>query len=230
MKKLLLLFLLACHFQVFAQNGFFIQPSAGVGYTNATIYSSFLNGTYKPASNLRLLFGYKYRNIIFKAGFSYFNSGYVDTRTLPFMQPEYQLNAGYRYETYLALPVTIGYNIKINKRFSVAPYLGYTLGFEKNRTSVFATQKMSWPESGTNSFASMQMEVNYKLSPKFYLIAAPDVQYMIPTRYDNQASYFSNYTYTLNLGVKYFLSKHKNARLPETDVQNTANEKADPLK
>ncbi len=236
MKKLLLFFLLVCHFQLFARDGFFVQPIIGAGFTNATVATSSstpLGNMAKPSCKSQFLFGYKLNNIVFKTGLSYFNAGYLFTAILAGTETGSFKSPAYRSDNYLALPVSIGYDIKLTNNLSITPYLGYFLGFAQNRTTIFTASEyksMSWPEKGTSSFASVQLEVNYRLSSKFYLTASPEAQYMFPTRFDNDTKYFSNYTYTLNLGVKYFVSKRHKCVMPvvEPDAPRTVNENITP--
>lgn len=227
MRKLILVVLIICHTSLFAQNGFFVQPSVGMGVTNSTVsyFSNYFFNGYntvvtrnapKPIYKAALLVGHEYGHFIFKTGVSIFRSGinyelsdwnFAGT-TDPYSSPE----QAYSYYYYVSVPVSVGYRINIDKRLSLVPSLSYALGFVRSEytVSTFHAEYYglhSGPASGTNSFAALQLEVAYRLNSKFYLTAAPEAQYMVPTRFAKNTSYLANYTYSLNLGLRYYLGR-----------------------
>ncbi len=241
MKNLLLLFLLFCHSQVFAQNGFFVQPTYGSGFTNTTeLVLRNLNYENVPelTNKIQLLFGYTFKNIIFKTGVSSFKTGsvYEDNNADPPGVAMVPIAWSKIYYNYIALPISVGYNIKVNQRFSISPYLGYSLGFATSMQRVIYSLSDSKifktytnPASGTNSFTSMQFEIAYRLNSKLQLTATPEAQFMVPHQFDlnyfhtsTNARYFESYTYTLNIGIKYLFS-HQHKEVKPVNEQNGSN-------
>jgi len=237
MKKLLPLLLLICHFQLSAQNGFFIQASGGAGFMKSAVEtgSAIYNNKQILSYNSGLLLGYSLNHFILKTGIAYFNATYFYPGTFndKGLMPPFEVYPNYAYYNYLALPLSVAYNIKINKRLSISPYLGYSLGFAQNKKRDFLapiSKTITSQLSSTNSFASIQFELAYQLTSKLYLSLAPDIQRMYPSNENMPNTFYglsTSYTYTLNIGIKYYLSHQyknvkpaKEANAPKAAVEN----------
>jgi len=230
MKKLILLSSLIGSATLYAQNIWFIQATLGTGVTaTSTVLGDYNNIKDGPrsAAAAQLLLGYRHQDLIFRAGLAYLqagHTGYVDQDpSNEYLTNQYQVN------NYLAIPLSIGYNIQLGPRLSIVPAIGYSLGFMTSTTrsvlyqpeiSLFSSYRLpsvtymeTRSASGINSFASVQIELDYKLNSKLSITAGPQGQFNFSQEIPNNTDFFRPYTYTFNVGLKYaFSHKHSEIR------------------
>lgn len=231
MKKLILLFILIGNSVLYAQNGLFIQTMIGAGVSSITIYHPefHFKDVHKFTLSPQLLIGYKYHNLIFKTGITYLKTGYTGnvnqdpfyTFVDPFGPVPF---TEYQYYNYLTIPLSVAYNIRVSPRLSIAPGISYSLGFLQSTESSIVMDYSPSPASsyhatdefmikrqasGSNSFAGIQVEADYKINSNFFISAGPEAQYKFSPSFPDNTDFFRPYTYTFNVGAKYyFVQKH----------------------
>ncbi len=130
----------------FAQNGFYLQPESGLGFTDAQLKTKFDNGkwtygTDKPKGfstySGRNGIGYQFNNWQFSTGIDFMRTGY----SLNYDRYYYwDLYIGNNEPTLLhikdtkvdytiALPLKVGYQINCCKQFFVTPIAGIGIGY-----------------------------------------------------------------------------------------------------
>jgi len=136
------------------------------------------------------------------------------------------------YEYYIAIPLSIAYNISLSPHISLVPSVGYSFGFNTSYKLFHESEELPFSNgvrtgmgSGTNSFGTLELEADYKLNSRFTLCSAVEAQYLFPEnlRYpegtDPLHYYFNGYTCTFNAGVKYYFI-HKHIESPKSKETN----------
>ncbi len=224
MKNVFVLLFLFGNSIIYAQDGLFIEPVVGAGLSSTSVhYSEFkFKDVPKFTFNPQLLLGYKYHNFIFKTGIGYLKTGSTGIVYEGFLSEISTIQ--YQYNNYLTIPLSVAYNFPISPRLSIVPGVSYSLGFlTSTESSVVIDYSaspassylssdafiMKRPASGTNSFAGIQVEADYKINSNFYISAGPEAQYKFSPTFPDNTDFFRPYTYTLNVGLKYcFAQKH----------------------
>ena len=143
MKKLLIALLLGSSLPSFAQNGFYLTPEAGVGYTNAQVTPKrdYLNGygqnktTGFVTYNARIGVGYQFNNWQLSSGVEFMRTGY----SINFIGDYW--NVGYyggpervhmnetRVDRTIALLLKAGYQINMSKHLFITPVAGLAVAY-----------------------------------------------------------------------------------------------------
>jgi len=212
MKKLLLIFLLLNSILSYSQEGAFLEPSIGLGITSKKDDYPHEDNQNITSYNTQLLLGRRKNNWIFNIGLSFFRTGY-STYSPRLIDPLF-VNLPYVVViSNVAIPVKLGYELHISKKFSVVPSLGS--GFTITTKMVSTNEEI--PGGGTalsahintsGLFFNAQTYVRYQLNSRFAFIAGPAFQY-IPTRLNVDNFSQDYYTLTFNAGLQYhYIIKH----------------------
>ncbi len=169
MKKLIIALLLGSSLSSFAQNVFYLQPEAGLGYTNAQVTPKDGNmnvyGQNKTTGfttyNARIGVGYQFNNWQFSSGVDFLRTGY----SINFIG-EYWLIGYYggpervgmnetRVDHTIALPVKAGYQINISKHLFITPVAGLAVAYNYS--------ERNWQKSTQATFGGYDYTNDYVL-------------------------------------------------------------------
>ena len=224
MKKTFLFALCFSAGTAFAQNGFFLQPEIGAGYTNAhanipearypqEYYTTKSYFTY----NFQLGAGYHFNNWTISSGAGFLRSGYVGhyVSSIGVIQTDIKTT---KYGYQVIVPITIAYQFNINKRFFITPGIGGAVSYNCSEKEIIKSKYWDVAEHKSitgHSFDSMyhrismwgivQARVGYKINNRLNIIAGPEVQYMLTSILKDKNGYQRNYVYTFNAGIMWNL-------------------------
>jgi outer membrane protein with beta-barrel domain len=238
MKKITLLALCFSAVNTFAQNGFFLQPAVGLGFSN--IKEGDFPGKVNPekvfAYSGEVGLGYHLKNIDLNTGIGYLRTGAMVPMTVtssPASSYAYTFNS-YHYFYHITVPVGIAYRFRLTEKLRIAPgaslALSYNLG-EKNNAIQNGDQSMLVKMPGDefdatykrlSVFGTAKCHVEYSLKKNIDFIAGPSFCYMLTNMYKVPAGapYISrqnNYALLLNAGVKYAFPR----KLHTNNFENT---------
>lgn len=216
----------------FAQDGFYIAPSAGAGISGATKNYTIFNAAGNAIKNSDVVnynskaaIGYRYKKFRFQVGIQYMTSGYKrDEIVFPGeYHPDSSANTKdnspfeVRY-THLMIPVQVGYNIRVSNKFSVVPYLGilagYNLGAKTFITEAGKERSYTLTKADFNNrynrlslWGQISVQAEYRLGPIVSLTAGPSVTRMISNLEQVHANAIvkptqKNYAFNLDIGAK----------------------------
>ncbi|RYE11976.1 MAG: hypothetical protein EOP51_32360 [Sphingobacteriales bacterium] len=215
----------------FAQNGFYLSPSVGIGMGNGDFSreDNSFNRVTHPATFVyhgKLIIGYEFNNWRLQTGIQYFNSKYKIKGALFSSDFDPTGNAtsansviqnSYKH---IGIPLQLGYVLGSDRKLSVVPYVGIIAAYNfRNFTdqvsvSGAAIQKRKWEAdvfnpnfNGMSIWGTAAVHLEYKLSKRISIIAGPSSQYMISNFRNNPSgtvyqSTQHNYTLSLDAGVK----------------------------
>lgn len=204
MKKLIpLLAISMLSSTVFAQNGFYLSPSAGAGigssFLRYTAFDNKGNATTNSASsifsyNFTAGIGYRYKNWRFESGLQYISNGYLlkglvfgsdfdpSTGTVQFYGThKTRLN-------YIGIPLQLSYSIPLSRRLSLVPTAGIIASYALNGT--YETQEGgmtrtgSWTKQELDNYGRISiwgqasLHLEYKINEKISLFGGPSFQYL----------------------------------------------------
>lgn len=220
MKKIILAVFCFSGFVSWAQNGFYLQPQAGIGNSGVLAHDNLKLGTYENIGsnsvsvyNLELGIGYRLNHWEISSGIFFLRSGYyehtlsgysflIDTKTT-------------QYYDHIALPVMASYRFRFGKRFSFAPGFGYEISYNYSDDKTIdqdgvVTKQMLTGEAftsqyhGTSLWAIVRLGFGYKLNNRINIVAGPELHdmlsSMLPEGY-NAAAYQYSRILSLNAGI-----------------------------
>jgi hypothetical protein len=231
MKPYFLITLLCFSTQIFAQNGFYLQPSFGAGisnsnYTDALYYGSKENiFTYCFNANV----AYHFRHWQFTTGIAYLKTGYKVTgddiagASITGFNSQFPTIGNYEvFYSHLLLPFKAGYSLNLGKKMSIIPYAGLEASYNLNRlykitspaqAAATRTDDMKYFNIYYNAvsvFGIAGGNLSYKLRPGLSLLCGIEAQYMLTSlvkkKYGNGDSYL-DHAITFNTGISVALSK-----------------------
>lgn len=225
MKKLLFLLLMITSANVYAQNGWFLQPYAGFG--NTKIRNKYYWGigvlektfTYNGGFNV----GYQARNISVSAGLAYLRTGSEQQATFPSGTPPYNVIGAEKYKFYyshILLPICESYNIKTGSKLAIIPVLGMAPAYNLSEWQASPTKEKISREKFNNEYNNIslfglaQISASFAISKYLSVFAGPSFSYMLTNmlRIPAGALYKSsqhNYAALCNVGMQYNLSHKK---------------------
>lgn len=212
----------------FAQDGFYLLPSLGVGIANAKAKypPAPVGGPYLVASptknivgfNGQLLVLYQLGNWQIGTGASFIRSGFSEQYEYGEVFPIYGDDKLYYY--HVAVPLNIAYNFNIGSRFSVMPCLGgevsynYAANFnnhDNNNGNTYNTKQRFTDNDFNNQYqrtslwGTVKIQAGYQLTDRTFIIAGPKAQYMLQSLLKTSYNYQKNYLYTFDIGIKWAL-------------------------
>lgn len=224
MKKILLLILSLSSLTAFGQNGFFLQPLAGIGVGNIKT-THIPPGSFKykfaPTYELQFGIGYQYKNLIVTGALGYKQSVYCAAITftdgLGALLGTHDVRYGFNH---ISLPVTIGYRIKAGEHLWISPVAGVTATCNYSGRSIVSVSATGIPTMGKtdnsqfktyykpiSTWATMRINMDIAVNSRMALTLAPSFDYMVTgiNKYSSFNSKQHNYTIILNAGIKWYL-------------------------
>jgi hypothetical protein len=233
LKKYLLLILCLCSAASYAQNGFFLQPEIGAGFSNTIwkpgIYPQQVSiFSYRAGMDI----GYKTGKWQFITGLAYLRTGvkvlsgtiyYFENNEylLPIITPPENITD---YNPHILVPLKIGYEVlRFSDKLSLTALLGAEISYNIQRT--FLTQVTVMPgtypvnkdvesrqdfnRSGNNSgtMGLAQVNLEYKLNNRVSLTGGPSFQYMFSSMLNFRNEY--DYALLMNIGLKWNFKKER---------------------
>ena len=237
MKILSTLMLCICSTGLFAQNGFFLQPEIGTGAGNSRLISRWPSpGNHGIAEytifsyQATLELGYRTRKWEFVTGLGYFRTGYdgpftggticetnVPGQGLIGSTREYPpLGSSVTYNPHIILPIKAGYQLLLNKRLALTPYLGAEFAYNMPRVyKSFGQQSMQDFKSSCQQygvFGLAQLNFEYKITNRIEFTTGLSFHYELTSlvrEHDNMPGQKEfDYSMLANLGLRYNF-KHK---------------------
>lgn len=217
----------------FAQDGFYLSPSAGAGISNSgtSVYSTTANGynvimdkTPVPSYNMQIGVGYQYKKWRFQSGIQYFRSGFK-IGALRFNEHFYSFepavltgSGSYNISiSQIGIPLQVGYAIPLSNKLSLVPYVGllssFTFAGSSRHDEYKETSKRSLSGAELNGYGRFTVwgltgvQLEYKMNNKVSIFGGPSLQYRLGTTGNNTEGSFYNLNF--NLGMKIELGKHK---------------------
>ncbi len=136
MKVILTILFITLSLNVFAQKGFYLKPTVGIGY-GGRIHRAELSNI--PMDNARgfsykmlMMAGYGKKRWKFEAGLGYLSQKYGYNGLSLNLDPNVvsKSYANVRYTTnYITLPILAGYSIQVNNRLRFQPQIGLSLNY-----------------------------------------------------------------------------------------------------
>lgn len=146
----------------------------------------------------------------FKTGVGYLRDGYIMTATDP-RDP----NRVYRdaiFYPHIIVPIITGWEIKVNRRWSVVPHWGVILGTNMFRSDLgYGKTELSGSDFNSkyhqqSIWVTMDLEVRYRIGRKHFLFVTPHYNFMVTdmardvNKVPEQNSVLFN-SFTLNVGI-----------------------------
>ena len=231
MKKLIIALLLGSSMPSFAQNGFYLQPEAGLGFTNSI--TKFTNvgyweyGVDKPKGfstyNGSLGIGYQHNNWQFGTGIEFMRTGYSIEYYSGDLISVHTRNTYMDYS--VALPLKVGYQINCCKHFFITPsagvdfaynyserftkdeFFGLNFGSLRTQNILLTGSELYKNHHVLSLWGTAQLRVGYKVNNRLNVIAGPGVQYMLTSITNEHVSSQNNYCYSFNAGITWKLKK-----------------------
>ena len=224
MKILSTLMLCLCGSSLFAQNGFFLQPQFGAGVAN-THWTP--GGDNPPSQEIThytifsfqgtLDVGYRTRKWEFITGLGYFRTGYDgpwagipwDDLSIPGQgqvgsTKEYPpLGSTVTYNPHIILPVKVGYQLYLNKKWVFVPYLGAEVAYGLDRVyKAFGKE----PGHGFDTrrfgvFGLAQLNFECKVTKRIEFTTGLSFHYDLTPLINNGIEH--DYAMLANLGIRY---------------------------
>jgi hypothetical protein len=233
MKKIMLVAVAIVHFSTFAfsQNGFFLQPLAGIGAGN-------VKNSYNPDTKNVLVFdggvniGYATGRFMFCTGLGYLRTGSsVDITYTGALGNPLATSKFYTYFNHIAVPLTAAYKFKAGKKLSILPAIGAAISYnisarqtvieytQENKVEPMPSAQFNEYYNPLSVFGIVNVGFDYKLSPGLILTCTPTFDYMVTNMFsgpDNgQTTTQHNYTLLLNMGVKWYFARKANGASPQ---------------
>ncbi len=214
----------------YAQNGFYLSPSVGAGFSNASKYvapdpvfnvpgSSAKGPVFSKTAQMGI--GYSYKHWRFQTGIQYFQGGYK-TDDLIFKPqtdatvPGTATGKEYRFiVNQVGIPLQVGYAIALSPRLTLAPYAGVLTAFSFSGSSRVSnsTEAMKGGLDGgaVNDYGRFTLwgqagvNLEYKLNNRISLTGGPSFQYRLAGTGNRDTK--NLYNINFNLGAKINLGK-----------------------
>ncbi len=231
MKKLIIALLLGSSMPAFAQNGFYLQPEAGLGFTNSQVKLNeagmwqYGAGPSKGFStyNGRIGIGYQYNNWQFSTGIDFLRTGYsINYYTGDFISV---LNNDTHIDYSFALPLKVGYQIHCCKHFFITPSAGVDVAYNyserftedalyalnngpvRTQDKLLKGSELAKNDNLLGLWGNAQLRIGYKVNTRLNVIAGPEVQYMLTSMTNGSLPSQRNYCYSFNAGITWKLKK-----------------------
>ncbi len=240
-KRIFILVLILSNcIQSFAQNGFLFQPQIGFGVStvsnleqpNIACDCGLLEGAQKQVStfNIDAKLGYEFNRIRFSSGLEFLRTGPMQNISLNsfpsgrgYTTPVFD---NYSHYDHLLIPISIGYNITLIKKWSFTPELGTHLLFIKENSSSFSNSGNFLFSAKLNFEKEINQYLSIVITPAYYNIIAPVYFHEsdnspMPTFLNYRAS---NHLFLLQCGVQCRLphkAKNKPASKNKSKVVGT---------
>ncbi len=225
MKKIaLFVFVFLASLQCYAQRGFYVKPTFGVGYSN--LYSSIGTEQFKGgfAYSLGLGLGYKVNHVRLETGVNYVSPGgsrnhYRFMEDLDWGQGGDVVYAkSYtnikQTDHYLMVPLKIGYEAVIGKKLSLVPAIGaemaFDLGgsykgerFDLNDTKLYDV-KGRFENDKPRLVGSLGLHLEYRFNHNMHFFAGPTARYFMNNAFSYLHSSSVNlmpHILTMDMGV-----------------------------
>ena len=208
----------------FAQNGFFLQPVAGIGATNVshTDYTGHASSDdYAVNFEGGLLAGYQAGKWVFNSGLIYLRTGSKAEITLmdALGNPIGTSYLHYRLN-HLVLPLEVGRAFTLRKKLSLTPSIGVGVSYNISASDKDdIDHKVATIEAGSfntydgkfSCYGLVQAEFAWRINSTFDLTCAPTYNYMLTKMFlpqlDPNVVYQHDYALLLNFGVKWHFAK-----------------------
>ncbi len=198
-KKIFLLGLGMCALQAFAQQGFYVAPSVGVGMSNAShdFYKMVSGGgQIKPSAvlnyNAQLSVGYGFGRWRVESGIQYATTGFI-YKGLIMDTPPGDIISGTEETRYyhLSVPLRVGYTLPLGSRRSLSPMAGALVSFNTGARTivdfpVFRESDTKWTsdnfktqKQGTSVWGNVSLQAGFRLNGRVTVFAGPGLQYML---------------------------------------------------
>jgi hypothetical protein len=236
MKKILLLFLLFMGHIAFGQNGWYLQPSAGIGMSNVTQSGTPNNNfRYVSAFDAELGIGYRHGDLLFSSGISYMRTGAKTTVTILDVLGNPVGTMDYRFYFYhLVVPFTFGYQISLGRKLAFTPSAGFGLAYNTGEKetdpallAMGSNEMVSMPSAEFDNYYKrisvleiLQANIDYKASSSLDITCGPAANYMLTNIFNSHNGAPNNpgqrnYAFLFNAGIRWHLSQQKAAGQPE---------------
>ena len=234
MKNVFIAILCSCSTLSFAQNGFFLQPQVGGGFSNSVLYYPNMPDVNWATRNVpswqaQLNIGYKAGQWRFTSGIGYLRTGvklkngtpanfdqyaFILYDMLPF--GPYPLTAFdiTDYSPHVIVPVKVGYELcRFGNRLSLVPAIGAELSYNRPRTILLGdySEMKETPESFKNNcnrfgaIGVVELNMEYKLGQRYRIVAGPSFQFMALSELNFAQQH--DYAVLMNLGLQYHFRK-----------------------
>jgi len=228
MKKLIITILCFCSITSFAQDGFFLQPIIGAGFTNMKHNDDndhMTSGDYAFTFDGGVRAGYQAGKWRFNTGLGYLRTGTKIPITLTdaLGNPIGTSYIRYRY-SHLVLPITVGRTFSMTRKLSLTPSAGPEFSYNISSTEKddFDGRVVHMSSSQFNGyyqrlscFGLLEAALDYRVSPGLSLSLTPSFDYMLTNfaKTEDGAPFTTKehpYVLLLNAGVKWaFAGKEK---------------------
>lgn len=199
----------------YAQNGFYLQPTLGAGIGRWNYVESYTPVKVKGAlvHDEVIYLTYRAGYVVFGTGFGLqlTGTGFADTH----MPSEY----GDEYISNIVLPLSVGYVIATNKKFDIVPAAGLE-GLNSFSSKMVGHDPVFGKivrKEGTHGWAiaaMAQVNLEFAIAKDTRIVLCPKFDYSLNL---NKKAVHPNHFYTciFNAGIKWGLSRHKEAA-PDT--------------
>lgn len=215
MKSLSIILICMSSVVCYAKNGFYLQPTGGIGPANVNIrpgtkiYGSGTNvNLYESKSitgyHFGVIAGYEKGNLRFVSGVGYMQSGRNLTYT-------YDYHLGLTYAsgtqsdywrereayTHVIVPISVGYRTKRDRKIILVPYAGmawsYNMsmkydatGFVPKASSTLKGSEFNKSFSRSSLWLTSKVDIEIKCSKNSCLTIGPSVYYMVNNVYEKR--------------------------------------------
>lgn len=234
MKKTLFVLFFLYAGSSLAQNGFFLQPLAGVGFTNAKENRPMWGYKWSPPTgyytyNFLAAIGYQYDHWGVVSGFSSLRTGYMGSFYEPGSHWGQQPIRGKEIiiDYSCAIHLVAGYQINAGKHLFFTPGIGAAIAYNVSERQTFnysngaSSNEQSKTLSGAelrkqnNTFSPwgiVQLQFGYKINSRLSVTAMPQAQYMLTSILKDDKTYQNNYVYNFNAGIVWHFTRNNNVK------------------
>lgn len=184
-----------------AQSKLYIQPSVNFGVGSSQTSSN--TNAVKPEIKSTLTYGaglgigYRLGDLRLETGLRYDISGFRHNLIYSNISGPFEGEVTYKYH-HISVPLSVGYEIKIGKRFSITPLVGVMASYNAGGSNkVSGVPFEAGGKMDSKFFGDMynrlsiwgtgSIRFNYQLSNKVSIFIAPTAQYMI-SNFQNTSS------------------------------------------
>jgi hypothetical protein len=234
MKKLFITLLSLCSVASFAQNGFFLQPEIGTGFSNTSWRPSSSVSSYDGQKSVfsyqgQVDIGYKAGKWQFITGFGYLRTGVKLSQGTIADFNNYALvffeNASFTqlyaaeitdYNPHYVIPVKIGYEVhRFSKKLSLTPLIGAEFTNNLPRTFVFTGSQKEKESKDDFTYncnkygvtGLVQLNFDYRINNRYDLSFGPSAHYMFTSELNFKDQH--DYAVLMNLGLKWSFKSRK---------------------
>ena len=203
-----------------AQNGFYLQPEIGIGSSNVSAHDNMVLGRYENegrnsvwVTDCEVGIGYRIGHLEISSGIFFLQSGFNEHTLSGYM---YQLDTKTKqYYNHITLPIIADFRIRLGKRFSIAPGIGYEIShnYSDNKTTdqdgVVTKQKLTGAAftnlyQVTSAWWIIRLGAGYKLNKRLSIVAGIELHDMLTSMIAegyNPAAFQYSVILSLNAGL-----------------------------